>query len=170
MARTLNNRGVKILKSFHLLFVMMWVIGVFTMAALYLLKPQSGDELFMMLRIIHFIDYVFVVIGALFAVVTGIIYGIFTNWGFFKNNWITVKWIVAITVILVGSFHFFPHLEQALEIADKTRNAAFDNPQLATSMKLAMYSAFIQGGALAGLVVITVFKPWKNKKKQINEK
>ena len=152
------------LKTFHLLFVMMWLTGVFSMAVLYLLKPQSGDELFMMLHIILFVDYIFVIPGALFTVVIGVIYGMFTNWEFFKYNWITVKWIVAIIVILAGTFHFSPHLEDALDIADRTRNAAFENPQLIAGMGLSMYSAFIQGMALVVLVVISVFKPWKNKK------
>lgn len=40
-----------------------------------------------------FIDYAIVIPGAILAVATGIIYGIFTKWGFFKHRWITVKWI-----------------------------------------------------------------------------
>ncbi|MFV0585705.1 hypothetical protein [Bacteroides reticulotermitis] len=126
--KKLNSKGIKVLKTIHLLLVMMWVTGVLAMATLYLLKPKSGDELYMVLNIILFIDWVFVIPGAILTVVVGVIYGFFTNWGFFKYRWITVKWIVAILIILAGTFYYSPLLEQSLEIADQTRDAALDNP------------------------------------------
>ncbi len=163
--KKLNSKGIKILKTIHLLLVMMWVTGVLAMATLYLLKPKSGDELYMVLNIILFIDWVFVIPGAILTVVVGVIYGFFTNWGFFKYHWITVKWIVAILIILAGTFYYSPLLEQSLEIADQTRDAALDNPVIATNTIQTLISSSIQGLALIILVVISVFKPWKKKKK-----
>lgn len=162
--KKLKSKGIKVLKTIHLLLVMMWVTGVLAMATLYLLKPASGDELYMTLKIILFIDWVFVIPGALLTVVVGIVYGLFTNWGFFKHRWITVKWIVAVVIILVGTFYYSPLLEQSLEIADQTRNAALDNPTIATNTIQTLISSFLQGLALIFLVVISVFKPWKKKK------
>lgn len=163
--KKLNSKGIKILKTIHLLLVMMWVTGVLAMATLYLLKPKSGDELYMVLNIILFIDWVFVIPGAILTVVVGVIYGFFTNWGFFKYRWITVKWIVAILIILAGTFYYSPLLEQSLEIADQTRDAALENPTIATNTIQTLISSSIQGLALIILVVISVFKPWKKKKK-----
>lgn len=163
--KKLNSKGIKVLKTIHLLLVMMWVTGVLAMATLYLLKPKSGDELYMVLNIILFIDWVFVIPGAILTVVVGVIYGFFTNWGFFKYHWITVKWIVAILIILAGTFYYSPLLEQSLEIADQTRDAALDNPVIATNTIQTLISSSIQGLALIILVVISVFKPWKKKKK-----
>ncbi|MBB4044296.1 hypothetical protein [Bacteroides reticulotermitis] len=163
--KKLNSKGIKVLKTIHLLLVMMWVTGVLAMATLYLLKPKSGDELYMVLNIILFIDWVFVIPGAILTVVVGVIYGFFTNWGFFKYRWITVKWIVAILIILAGTFYYSPLLEQSLEIADQTRDAALDNPVIATNTIQTLISSSIQGLALIILVVISVFKPWKKKKK-----
>lgn len=162
--KKLGAKGVKVLKTCHLLLVMMWVMGVLAMAALFLLKPQSGDELYMMLKIILFIDWVFVIPGALLSIIVGIIYGVFTSWGFFKHRWITVKWIFSVAVILVGTFYFSPHLEQALAIADQTRGAALSNTIVASDISKAMTSAILQGSTLVFLVVISVFKPWKKKK------
>ncbi|GAE84845.1 hypothetical protein JCM10512_3219 [Bacteroides reticulotermitis JCM 10512] len=119
----------------------------------------------MVLNIILFIDWVFVIPGAILTVVVGVIYGFFTNWGFFKYRWITVKWIVAILIILAGTFYYSPLLEQSLEIADQTRDAALDNPVIATNTIQTLISSSIQGLALIILVVISVFKPWKKKKK-----
>ncbi len=154
-------KGMKVLKVCHLLLVMVWVVGVVAMSFLFLLRPESGDELYMTLKIINFIDWSLVIPGALLTILVGIVYGVFTNWGFFRHRWIIVKWIVSITVILVGTFYFSPHLEYALEIADRTRDAALNNPAVASNMKQAFFSASIQGIAVVILVVISVFKPWK---------
>lgn len=142
---------------------MIWVVGVIAMAILFLQRPKSGDELYMTLKIILFIDWVLVIPGALLTVV-GIIYGIFTNWGFFKHRWIIVKWIVSIVVILVGTFYYSPLLEQSLEIADRTREVALHNPIVISNMTQTFICASIQGISIIILVVISVFKPWKKKK------
>lgn len=162
--KKLNAKGMKVLKTCHLLLVMIWVVGVIAMAILFLQRPKSGDELYMTLKIILFIDWVLVIPGALLTVVVGIIYGIFTNWGFFKHRWIIVKWIVSIVVILVGTFYYSPLLEESLEIADRTREAALHNPIVISNMTQTFICASIQGISITILVVISVFKPWKKKK------
>ena len=162
--KKLGTKGVKVLKTVHLLLIMIWVTGVLAMGILFLLKPQSGDELYMMLNIILFIDWVFVIPGALLSVIVGIIYGLFTNWGFFRHRWIFIKWIVSVVVILLGTFYFSPNLEQALEIADQTRDLALTDPVVISGIKKATFSAFFQDSALVFLVIISVFKPGKKKK------
>jgi hypothetical protein len=162
--KRLNANGMKVLKSCHLLLVMMWVVGVIAMAILFLVRPESGDELYMTLKIILFIDWVLVIPGALLTVLAGIIYGVFTNWGFIKHRWIIVKWVVSIAVILAGTFYYSPLLEQALEIVNSSREVALNNPTVISNMTQAFISASIQGIAIMTLVVISVFKPWKKKK------
>ncbi|MDL2231792.1 hypothetical protein LJB85_03535 [Porphyromonadaceae bacterium OttesenSCG-928-L07] len=162
--KTLGPKGMKTLKTCHVLFAMIWVVGVIAMAVINLIKPQSGDELYMTLYISRFIDDILVIPGAILTVITAIIYGLHTNWGFFKHNWITVKWIVSIVIILIGTFYFSPKLDASLEIADLTRNAALSDPTLLSNQHISLIGAFIQAGALVVLVVISVFKPWKKKK------
>jgi len=162
--KKIGAKGMKVLKTFHLVFVMMWVVGVMAMAVINLIKAQSGDELFMTFQISRIIDDVLVIPGAILTVITAIIYGTNTNWGFFKHTWITVKWIVSILVIIVGTFYFSPKLDRCLEIAGLTRDAAFDNPEVITNSQISLFGAFIQAGILVALVIISVFKPWKKKK------
>jgi len=164
--KKLGSKGVKVLKTCHLLFAMMWVVGVMAMAAINLIEAQSGDELYMSLLISRFIDDVLVIPGAILTVITAIIYGTSTNWGFFKHRWITVKWIVSVAVIVVGTFYFSPKLDRCLDIADGLREAAFTNSEYRDNSQISLYGAFIQAAILVLLVVISVFKPWK-KKKQI---
>ena len=110
--KKLSAKVVKVVKTGHLLFVMMGVVGVMAMAVINVINPQSGEELYMSLYISRFIDDVLVIPGAMLTVVTAIIYGTSTNWGFFKHTWITVKWIISLLVILVGTFYFvlYTHL------------------------------------------------------------
>ena len=70
------------------------------MAVVNLIKAQSGDELYMALFVYRIIDNAIVIPGATLT----IIYGVWTNWRFFKQRWIIVKWIVSMLVIIVGTF------------------------------------------------------------------
>lgn len=163
MMKKLSTNGVKILKICHLLFVMMWVIGVVAMALIYFTFPKSGDELYSAFYIMRLIDDALVIPGAVLTVITAIIYGKYTNWGFFKHNWIIVKWILAIIIIIAGTFVFSPWLDSCLEIADIQRDAALTNSFINAYFPLIAIFATIQSAGLVFLVVISVIKPWKKK-------
>lgn len=162
--KKLGSKGMKVLKTFHLLFIMLWVVGVIAMAVVNLIVPHSGDELYMTLYVNRIIDDALVIPGAMLTVVTAILYGIFTGWGFFKQRWITVKWVVSLLVILFGTFYFNPKHNICLDIADRLREAAFDNPEFVSNHQIVVYGSFIQAAVLIFLIVISVFKPWKKKK------
>jgi uncharacterized membrane protein len=104
-----DTNGVKILKIFHLIFSMMWVVGVMAMGILSLQKAQSGDELYMILHISRVIDDTLVIPGAVCTVITAILYGVFTNWGFFKHKWIIVKWVLSLLIIIAGVHSILVH-------------------------------------------------------------
>ncbi|MDR2949912.1 MAG: DUF2269 family protein [Prevotella sp.] len=157
--------GMKILKTLHLIFVMLWTVGVIAMAILLLMKAQSGDELFMKYKAVRFIDDLIVIPTATITVLIGILYGIKSNWGFFKHKWITVKWIVSIIVIVVGTFYLSPMLDANLELSDTQRNLAMSNAEMISRENQIFYCGCISSITLILLVIISVFKPWKAKKK-----
>ncbi len=162
--KKLGPQETKILKIAHLIFVMMWVIGVITMALIYLTKPTSGDELYMSFRIMRLVDDFLVIPGAMLTTFTGILYGVFTNWGFFKHRWIIIKWAVSLTIIIVGTFYLSPLLDDCLNIANETRNAAMNNMTISRYSHTTFICACIQSAALVFLVIISVLKPWKKKR------
>ena len=43
------------------------------------------------------VDEHFLIPGGIGIIVTAILYGTITKWGFFKQRWITVKWILTVT-------------------------------------------------------------------------
>ncbi len=56
-------------------------------------------------RSIRHVDLLVVVIpGAFGWLATGLIYGIFSHWGFFRHDWLTCKWAITVAAILFGTF------------------------------------------------------------------
>lgn len=167
MSKRLSPQGMKLLKVFHLIFIMMWTIGVVFMSVLNW-KPESLFPKFIYNQETSlFIDYVFVIPGAVCAVITGIIYGIKTNWGFFKYKWITVKWILGILVVIIGTFVLHPI---ALNILSNTESLPEENYKFFLNdwrldIVTLQIMATIQAVALIFLIVVSVYKPWMKKKK-----
>lgn len=163
--KTLSPKGVKTLKVFHVILIMMWTVGVVTMCLLYWKPTSSGLEYLHNQQTAMFIDYALVIPGAVLAVVTGVIYGIFTKWGFFKYRWITVKWIAGILVILIGTFGLHPLAEAIIEQAAPVANdsVCFPADYFGLKPQIVGYTAIAQGLMLVFLIVVSVFKPWNKK-------
>ena len=110
-----------------------------------------------------FIDYVLVIPGAICTVLIGL----FSNWGFFKYKWITLKWIVGISVILIGTFILHPialGLTDMMGLFNEQGYSNFLNGSKDNFGVLKIGST-VQALALIFLVYISVFKPWIKVKK-----
>lgn len=163
--KILSPKGMKTLKVFHLIFIMMWTVGVLMMGLLYWRPSVNSLEFLYNQTTALLIDYALVIPGAVLAVVTGIIYGVKTKWGFFRHRWLTVKWIVGVVIIIIGTFGLHP---LALEIIDKaslSANEAISFPTDYFGWKLPVIScmALIQAAGLLFLIWVSVFKPWNKK-------
>ncbi|MCK9179496.1 MAG: DUF2269 family protein [Bacteroidales bacterium] len=166
----LKPQGVKILKMLHILFSFCWVIGALTLCLLaFITYPESGDELYMRSRILQIIDDYFIIYGATGAFLTGLIYSIWTNWGFFKHPWIIVKWVMIVLQILFGTFVLGPYINDNVMIADQLRDAALTDPTFLKNLSMTQMWGPLQAGLLLAVVVISVQKPWKKKKIIKNE-
>lgn len=152
---------------FHLFFAILWIGGGLALVIiLFLIEPTSGDELYMKSRIIQVIDDFLIVPGALASFFIGIVYGVWTNWGFFKHKWITLKWILTIAQILFGTFVLGPWVNKNVEIAFTLRNAALNDSTLLHNVQMSQIWGTTQVAILVlAFIVISVQKPWKAKKK-----
>ena len=167
MSNNLSALGMKLLKVFHFIFIMMWTIGVVFMSILNWKSESLFPKFIYNQETSLFIDYVFVIPGAVGAVITGVIYGIKTNWGFFKYKWITVKWILGILVIIIGTFILHPI---ALDILYNTESLSEENYKIFLNdwrldIVTLQIMATIQAIALIFLIIVSVYKPWMKKKK-----
>jgi uncharacterized membrane protein len=163
----LNAKGLRWLKGFHLIAVSCWIGGAIALILLYFLKDGviDGDVLFGINQSIHHVDMVVVVIpGAFGCLITGLIYSSFSNWGFFKHNWLIFKWIVTVTAILFGTFFLGPWETNMMEISGKLGMSSLNDQTYVYNQKM----NFIFGGMQCLILMITVFvsifKPWKKKK------
>ena len=164
--KKLGSQGVKTLKMFHLFFAILWIGGGMALIiVLFSVNPQSGDELYMKSRIIQIIDDFLIIPGALASFLIGIIYGVWTNWGFFKHRWITVKWILTLIQILFGTFVLGPWVNENVEISNRLREVAINDPTLLHNIEMSKIFGTMQVVILIlTFIVISVQKPWKKKK------
>ncbi len=167
--KKLGANGLRWLKGFHLIAVSCWVGAIVVLMLLYFLKKgvTDGGVLYGINQSIHHADiWVVVTPGAFGCLGTGLIYSIFSNWGFFKHNWITVKWVVIAIAILSGTFLLGPWETTMLDISGKLGIAALNDPAYLYSEKMNFIFGLVQGFLLIFVIFISVFKPWKKKKAQ----
>ena len=163
--KKLGTKGTKVLKTLHLIFAMLWTSGGIAMILItFLSDAKSQDELLIKNGILLMIDNWLIIVSAIATFIIGIIYGVYTNWGFFKYKWITVKWIVTVIQMVYGTFVYHPSLTQNIEIINKLGAAATQDETFLSNLTLMQISGFFQSGLLLILIVISVFKPWKTKK------
>lgn len=161
--KMLTPKGMKALKFFHLIFIMMWTVGVVMMGLLYWRPSTNSLEFLYNQTTALFIDYALVIPGAILTVITGIIYGLKTKWGFFKHRWLLVKWIVGVSIILIGTFGLHPIALDIIEQAAPNANEAICFPTDYFGIKLDIINimALLQSIGLIFLIWVSVIKPWK---------
>jgi len=155
------------LKMFHIFFAFCWVIAALILLSLLVIpQPVSDDELYMQSRIVQIVDDYFIIPGALGSLLTGLIYGIWTHWGFFKHTWITVKWILTILQILFGTFILGPYVNNNVILADRIRDKAMlsnDIVLFQANVQITLIGGSIQFVLLVFMVVLSVQKPWRKR-------
>jgi len=125
----------------------------------------DGGVLYGINQSIHHVDMAVVVIpGAFGCLITGLLYSTLSNWGFFKHNWLTFKWIVTVAAILFGTFFLGPWETTMMEISGKLGMLSLNNQSYLYSQKMNFIFGGIQCLVLMIIVFISVFKPWKRKK------
>jgi hypothetical protein len=159
----LGKRGLRVLKAVHLVTACLWTggsVGLNLMIVL-LAGPESGGELFGYDQARKLVDDLVVIPGAIGCLATGLLFALFSNWGFFKHRWLAVKWVLTVFCIAFGTFFLGPRINGRPPLSGELGLAALQNPEY-----LAFQSGLATGGpAMAALivfmVVISVFKPWK---------
>jgi hypothetical protein len=108
-----------------------------------------------------------VIPGAIGSLLTGLIYSIFTQWGFFKHNWLTFKWIVTLTAILFGTFFLGPWETAMMEISGKIGIASISDPAYIYNQQMNLMFGTVQVTVLCITIFVSILKPWKSKKSDI---
>ena len=164
---TLKPRGLRWLKSCHLVCVSCWVGGAVSLILLYFLKSgvTDGGVLYGINQSIHYVDKVVVVIpGAFGCLITGLLYSLLSNWGFFKHGWLVFKWAVTMSAILFGTFFLGPWETTMMEISARLGISSLSNQAYLYNQRMNVLFGSLQVLILIVTVFISVFKPWKSSK------
>ena len=144
-----------------------WVGGALSLVLLFVLRKNAtdGGVLYGIYQSIQHVDLAIVAYpGAMGCLITGFIYSLFTPWGFFKHNWMIVKWIVTVTAIVSGTFFLGPWEASVVEISGRLGMAAIDDPNYTHKLKMNVIFGSLQALVILITVFISILKPWKRKK------
>ncbi|MFC1579603.1 hypothetical protein ACFL4N_01680 [Thermodesulfobacteriota bacterium] len=163
--KKLSARGQKWLKAFHIFFACIWIgAGVSLILMQMGMDATDGKVLYGIDISKKFIDDFIIIPGAIGSLVTGLLYSLFTNWGWFKNNWITVKWIINVGGIIFGTFWLGPWLNGCPPISEALGLGALSDPTYVHNKTMNMIWGPVQVGTLVFAAFISVLKPWKKKR------
>jgi uncharacterized membrane protein len=160
----MNAAGQKWLKCFHIFTACLWVggaVALFIMANF--MGADDGNALYGQNVAIKFVDDFIVVPGAIGLLITGLIYSIFTKWGWFKHGWIMVKWTVNLFGIVLGTFWLGPWTNSLPAISRIEGPLSLSNSvYLHNQMMMRAWGAFLLATIILALFASTL-KPWKKR-------
>ncbi len=163
--KTLSVKGQRWLKCLHIYFGCVWVGCATTLTIMqFFVRPEDGSELYGIVATLDFIDLFILVPGAIGTFLTALVYSIWTNWGWFKHNWITVKWIICVFGLVFGTFWLGPWLSDMAAIAKQQGLKALNDPQYMNNQQNSIIFGTIQAITIIFAVFISTLKPWKRKK------
>ena len=154
------------LKCFHLFFVCLWVAGVVTITLMiFIMKANDGMELYGIDISKKLVDDFIIIPGAIGSFFNGLLYSIFTKWGWFKHRWVTVKWAITLFGMVFGTFFLGPWLNAMPPISIMKGLAALsDTTYMHSQQMLYVWTPFTLVLVLFALF-ISVLKPWKRRKR-----
>ena len=118
--KKLKSRGQRLLKFFHLSFACMWVGAAIVLSVKeFFVSPSGGEELYGIQSTMEFIDDFIIVPGAVGVLLTGVLYSVWTTWGWFRHRWITVKWVICAYGIAFGTYPLGPRQKGLVNISRK---------------------------------------------------
>ena len=162
--KKLSVKGQRWLKCLHIYFASVWVGCATTLTIMpFFVKPENGSELYGIVSTLDFIDLFILVPGAIGTFLTALVYSIWTKWGWFKHNWITVKWIICIFGIVFGTFWLGPWLSDMAHIAKDKGMEALNDSQYVSNRYNSMIFGTSQACTVIFAVLISTIKPWKKK-------
>ena len=160
-----RGQGQKWLKCFHVFFACLWVGGGLSLILMVLfLNGEDGSSLYGMHVSMEFIDYLIIIPGGIGSLLTGLVYSIFTNWGWFKHKWIIVKWCINLYGAILGTFWLGPWLNKMVAIVHTEGMAALANVDYLHNKEMFLCFGSFQMLTILFALYLSVHKPWKKRK------
>ncbi len=160
MARKLNKSGRQWLLFTHIVSISVWFGSVVCIGALAIVgfSQLSKADFLTIAPLIPMLYQKIVLPAALITIIQGIIYGVFTNWGFFKHKWVLFKWLL---VLLISLCTGLGTIGQIFSLLDKVETSGFVGGF--TDGGLVLFFVSLQILFMLLMFVLSVFKPFKSK-------
>ena len=148
--------------SFHAIFSALWAGAALSMVILMFTKnPQNVSELLAFNRANKLIDDWIIIGSATGCFLTGQLLSWKTPWGFFKYWWVTVKLVLTIILVLLGTFWLGKWTNESVSMVQEQGIKIYTNRIYLNYQILSKFLGTLQFGVLIFIYFITVFKPWK---------
>lgn len=165
----LSQSQERLLKVVHIIVAAAWLGGAVSLSILLYVGNTQADSSGALVGVnlcYHWIDQVIVVfIGALGCTLTGLIYSLFTRWGFLRHRWILAKWIITALMMTSGTFLLGPGEARMLEMSRELGLNALTNPLYEAVFNLQVIMAGVQILCFITIIYLSVCKPWRAKPK-----
>ena len=162
----LSSSGKKILLSVHILLISVWLGSALVILLLSISRhafPYMADY-HLLDKIIFYVYDVVLMNAAIAVLLSGMIFSLFTPWGFFRFYWIIMKWAGVMLPAGIMVFLQSPSINGMAALSDVYRETIQTLPEYEIySERNILYTA-IQLVFLVIIVIISVFKPWGQRK------
>lgn len=158
----LSANGMKALKCLHLILAAVW-FG--SSVSLNLLRCLVGEPdaagMYWMAQVLETIDLKILVPGVIGCLLTGLVYGRFTHWGFFRHRWLAVKWGLSLFIMLFGTFYTAPIIKETVTIGKALAEGSGDAARYWELVAAVTRGGVLQLTLLIAVMLISVYRPWK---------
>ncbi|WP_236694101.1 DUF2269 family protein [Sporosarcina globispora] len=163
----MGTKEARWLKIFHIVLVSLFFGGIMSSLVLnFTMESAAYDQtLDMYKNVVAISDYI-VRTGAVGTLLVGFIYGFFTNWGFFKHRWVTIKWILFIIQTIVGITIVDELMMENLALLEAEGSKALTNPVFIDNHIVRQYAVYFQIAVTLFIFAISVLRPWKKKRQK----
>jgi len=168
--KKIGPSGMKWLKTIHVFLVVVFFGGILSSLALNLhINLDKYEDSYLNYKNIIVISDNVVRWGAIGTLLVGLIYGFFTNWGFFKHRWVGVKFILYIIQTIVGIFIIDKLMISNMELLESQKELALSNPIFIRNHEIRQYAIYFQVVVTTFIFIISFLKPWRKRKPELKQ-
>lgn len=165
-ALPLHGTSQQLLKVIHVLFAGIWLGALASLVLLSAGERLPGGRVAFGLDLaayrIHEVVLFFAFLGTL---VTGLLFSLFTKWGFFKHHWITTKWVLALALFAMTLWGQSPAISGVVALSDAGLEQLSGLRYVdfrVTSFRFALAQLSI----VLIVFAISVIKPWGRRRRE----
>ena len=170
----LSSTGKKILLSIHIIFVSIWIGGLIVILLIQFTKSDGAINTHLVIvdRMIFTLFDVIIVNVSIAVAISGLVFSMFTKWGFFKFRWIIFKWLSILSLAVFIMAFTGPSINGMAALSDTFGVESYNTPDYLKFEKNVISFTILQLLLLILIVFISVIKPWgqREQKFKVNRK